>query len=565
MSEPSLADRWHLARLGLGRAAAVTRSRGVLGAFGPRRFRALADELVFVPSDLRPADPGVLDELRMGQLGLSGLVFDVGTGSPFAYTAADPHWQRELNGFVWLGGLRAAGGEHAVEIARRLVADWCRRHRQAGALPPAAHQPEVIARRVVAWIVNAGFLLEGAPRDFHHTFTRMLGAELRALDRETPKAPLGYPRLACLMALALASLSIVGHDRHRTRIERALTAELHRQVLADGGHVTRNYDVVLDILLDLMPVSQCYIARGLPVPERLASSIAAMLAGLRQACATSHALARFNGVGVPRADALATVLALEPTGRPPSSGIGSSGYARLERGVTTLIVDCGPPPPLEHAGRAHAGCLSFELAHANRAIVVNRGAPGPGHLSLLPDARATASHSTLTVGDASSGRLVRAPLLDRLGSGSAVSGPAHVEARFADVDGGLSLVASHDGYLARFGLVHSRSLALSADGLALTGSDRLGPPRGTLRLARDLPFEVHFHLPPEASAVGDTSGVTIAVAGGRPWHLSAEGCHVSIEAATDFAAVRGPVAARQVVLRAVCPGEARIDWRLILA
>jgi uncharacterized heparinase superfamily protein len=569
VTRPALGERLELARLGWRRARAALAARSPLApVFGRRLVRPIADELLFVPSDLRPADPGLLDELAAGQLGLAGLAYEVGAGSPFALAGIDQSWQRELNGFAWLGGLRAAGRPEAAAVARRLVADWCRRQRGRPGGAAVAAEPEVTARRVVAWIVNAGLLLEGAEPEFHQLLTRTLGAELRALDRAAPLAPPGLPRLVCLLALVLACLAVAGHDRDRSRIEARLVAELAHQILPDGGHVSRNADAVVEALLDLLPVRQCYAARGLEPPPTLVEASTRMLAFVRSASTTTRALARFNGVGQPRADTLATVLSLEATASTPATGLGASGYARLVRGATTLTADCAPPPPLEHATAAHAGCLSFELAHANHAVIVNRGAPGPAHRRLQPDARATASHSTLTVADQSSARLIPAPRLARFAGGPPIRGPARVEAAVTEGGAGEArLLASHDGYLARFGLMHERRLDLAADGLSLAGLDRLRPPRGTLRLARDLPFAVHFHVPPDAEALGEASGVLIRLAApdAGTWRLTASGCHVSIEGATDYAEVLGPVPARQVVLRAACPGEAEIAWRLARA
>ncbi|MDX2158464.1 MAG: heparinase II/III family protein [Hyphomicrobiaceae bacterium] len=563
MTRPTIGERLALATLAGRRAQATVQARAAgIPLLGRRLVRALADELRFLPSDLRSADPSLLDELATGQLGLAGLVYEIGKGSPFAIAGAETSWLRELHGFTWLGGLRAAGGREAQDRARLLVTDWCRRFRGRPGGTGVAATPDVIARRVVAWIVNAGLLIEGATPDFYRTLMRALGGELRALDACAPLAAPGYPRLVTLMALALASLSVAGHDRDLPRIEAALAAELGRQVFADGAHISRNADIVVEILLDLLPVSQCYAARGLPVPPFIADAIARMMYGLRAQLAAARALARFNGVGVSRPDELATVLALDTRAPLPAVAIGAAGYARLVRGATTLIADCGRPPPLEHATLAHAGCLSFELAHGGSPIIVNRGAPGPGHRGLLPDARATASHSTLTVMDQSSAHLVRSSLLERLAGSPPIAGPDRVEARLSEPEGSARLVAMHDGYLARFGLVHTRELTLSADGEVLHGRDRLGPPRGTLRLQRDLPFAIHFHLPTGATTTGNDGVVVIDLPEGPTWRLSAAGCFVSIETATDFAQVIGPTTARQIVLRGTCPGETEVAWRL---
>jgi uncharacterized heparinase superfamily protein len=471
----------------------------------------------------------------------------------------------ELNGFTWLGSLRASGGRDAVELARQLVADWCNRNRARPGGRGLAAEPEVIARRVTSWVVNAGFLLEDAEAAFYRTFTRALGAELRALDAAGRRARPGYPQLACLMALTLACLAVAGHDRDLPQTEARLIAQLKHQILPDGGHITRNPEIVLDILIDLLPIRQCYAARGLWAPAVLAEAIEQMLGHLRLMMLGAGTLARFNGVASARDDVLATVLAAnaQPARPAASSPPGPSGYARLEQGETTVIVDCGRPPPLAFAGGAHAGALSFEMAHGGALIIVNRGAPGPAHREARADSRATDSHSTLALDEQSSARLVRSQRLERLIGGPAIAGPATVTASVIEADGEARLVAVHDGYSSRFGLLHERRLTLARNGQALVGTDVLRPPTGTLRLSHDLPLAVRFHVPVEAAvSINASGGLVIDPESGPAWHLTAKGGRLAIEAGTDYAQSQGPSVARQAVIRAATPGETKIEWRL---
>jgi uncharacterized heparinase superfamily protein len=363
------------------------------------------------------------------------------------------------------------------------------------------------------------------------------------------------------MALLLGCLAAEGHDRDLPSAEARLLSELKQQVLADGGHVTRNPEMVLEILLDLLPIRQCYAARGMAVPPDLAEACERLLHHLRAMSTGPGTLARFNGVGAHRVEAVATVLAVDAA-RSATTTVapGPSGYARLQRGETVVIVDCGQPPALLHSGRAHAGVLSFELSHAGASVVVNSGAAAPAHRRASLDARATASHSTLVLDDQSSARLVR---LERLTGAPGLAGPDSVTASLVEADGCVRLVAWHNGYLGRFGLVHERQLTLEPDGSALVGTDILRPPHGTLRLSRDLPLAVHFHLPIDAGwRQDDVGSIVIETANGRSWCLTVSGARCAIETGTDYGQSQGPTSARQVVARTVTPGETTLAWRL---
>jgi uncharacterized heparinase superfamily protein len=302
----------------------------------------------------------------------------------------------------------------------------------------------------------------------------------------------------------------------------------------------------------------------MPPPPELVATIEQMLEHVRSMTTTPGTLARFNGVGTACVEACATVLALGPTHTFPAiCEPGPSGYARMERGGTIVIVDGGRPPPLLHSGIAHTGALSFELAHAGARIIVNAGAVSAAHIAAAGDARATASHSTLVLDEQSSGRLVRSPQIEKLTGGPGVVGPEMVVASVLEMDGEARLVAQHDGYLSRFGVIHERRLTLDSTGRILEGVDLVRPPSGTLRLLRDVPVALHFHLPTEARwSAARQDAFLITPASGSTWRFTASGGRCSVEAATDYAQSQGPTPARQIVVRTSTPGDTMIKWRL---
>src|SRR5690606_31042361 len=131
------------------------------------------------------------------------------------------------------------------------------------------------------------------------------------------------------------------------------------QVLPDGGHVTRNPALLVELLLDLLPLGQCFTARNRKLPEQLHRALESMLPLLHYLRLGDGMLARFNGVSGALAAGVATVAAYDDGSRPPLLEARASGYARIRRGDTVIIADVGRPPPLAQSASAQAGCLSF--------------------------------------------------------------------------------------------------------------------------------------------------------------------------------------------------------------
>jgi uncharacterized heparinase superfamily protein len=543
------------------RRSALARVRR-LGLVRWRHRAPIARELLLAPPDLRPIDPSFVDEVGCGSMGLAGLTAQLDDASPFAVPPPSPAWARELHGFGWLRHFSAVRTPDNEALARRLVEEWLALPRRAA---PEAWAPDVVGRRMLSWLAHAGLLLDGAGRREHAILLRSLEDQAGHLSACWRDAPEGYPKLLALIALVQSGLCIGGHERRLEPAEKHLIAELNRQILDDGGHVSRNPGTPVAILLDLLPLRQCFGARGLTPDEALTGAIDRMMAMLRRLRLGDGQLARFNGMGATERDALAMVLAYQRGVASAPALVSSSGYVRLERGTTVLVADAGPPPPIPLAGEACAGCLSFELSWGEELVLVNGGAPEAAHARALAAARGTASHNTLVLGGQSSSTLVRNAALRRRLGVAPLRHPDRVTCAVAEQgDGALVLSASHDGYAGRLGLIHTRTLVLAPDGLGLDGEDALDGAKGEVRLAEDIPVAVHFHLPPQAGArySAEPGTADILLRNGACWRLSAAGAALTIEPGTHFAEVRGPVAAQQIILRTACYGAARVRWRL---
>ncbi len=561
-------ERLVLARLAAQRAGRAARAR-VLRSTGLKNWLApsIADEFHIVPQDLRTPDPSFLVEIAAHQFGLAGAVANLAGLSPFAVPPPTAAWARELHGFGWLRHLRvAANDEDAQEAAQAFVLSWL----ELGASSAVALEPQVVARRIISWISHADLLLEASSPRTYALVGDSLGTQIQMLAATRTTAPPGAPRLLCLTALLFASLCVEGHDRRHGRLEKAFLAELDHQVLLDGGHASRNPAIAVELLLDLLPLRQCYVARHIALPDALQDAIDCMIAYLKFMRRGDGALGRFHGTGRTEVDALATVLGFEELEgaeagnakkAPSLAPAPKSGYRRLQRARTVILMDAGRPPALPFSPQAHAGCLSFELSYGPQPILVNIGAPASAQEASQAMARATVSHNTLCLNNTSSSRLVP---LDGAQSLHGLQLPDEVESNLVERDGSIALEAWHDGYLDQFGLLHARRLVLSVDGERVDGTDRLEPPKGVLRTRQDLPFSIHFHLPSEAICrLGEAPETAeIQVEPNSYWRLTAAGARLSVEASTDLVHLSGPRRAMQVVLRGACPGETTVTWSL---
>ena len=538
------------------------RAIGRTGATRWHRRASDAHELLLMPPDLRTADPSFVAEVAAGQMGLAGAVADLLGRSVFVVRPPNDAWAAELHGFAWLRHLDAnddvvADGTGA-RLAARLFGEWLD---HAGPNHPAAAPPEIVARRLLSWLGHAGLLMDPGDSRASARFLATLAATSDQLGRIWKRTEPGAPRVTALTALIEACLAFPGGDATRATYETELVVALRETVLPDGGLVCRNPAALLELMLDLIPLRQCYLVRGFAPPPQLTAALLGMSAMLRHLRLGDGELVRFNGAGATDRTALATVLAIDEGRQRQPTQSRESGFVRLVGGPVTLLLDAGASPPLPVSRRAAAGCLSFELSVGAQPVIVNAGAPGASHADWLATARATTRHSTLSLAEQSSAELRGSGGDGRDGSGL-MAGPQHVESEITTDAHATVIAASHDGYLRRHGLVHRRTLRLDSGGCRLEGRDTLGPEHGTLRLARDVPFAVHFHLHPSCAAgiSDDGRAVDIFLPAGQIWRFSADGAALSLEDSLFLATPAGPRPCHQITLRGACFGESELQW-----
>jgi uncharacterized heparinase superfamily protein len=523
------------------------------------------DRLLIAPQELRTGDPTLASEIYAGRFAFGGKVVATEGRSPFELEPPSREWAEVLLGFAWLRHLRAAGTSIARQNARALVNDWISLQ---GGYHPVGWEPEIVARRIVSWITQAPLILQDADHAFYRAFLKSLTRQVRYLRRAMGETRDGYPRLLAAVALTLAGLCLADQTRLLRTAAKRLADELDRQILPDGGHIGRNPGVLIEILLDLLPLRQAFEARNLPPPPALQNAIDRMMPMLRFFRHGDGAFAQFNGMGATPADLLATVLAYDDARGAPVSNASYSGYQRLEAGTSLVIADTGTPPPFLVSYEAHAGCLSFEFSAGRHRVFVNCGMPVNNRDAWRQAARATAAHSTASFNDTSSCRFLMSEAFARLLGAPIISGPTEIKLVRTERDGAHLCRASHDGYAERFGIMHQRSWRLANDGSRLDGEDIFFASNGE-EIPAGVPdlYAVRFHLHPgvKASRRADGKSVLLLLPGHESWLFTSSALQVDLEESVFLSAIDGPRRTSQIVI----PGRAhrvpRIVWTLIRA
>ena len=529
MMRVSVAERARLSVL-IGRRAFRSLIAGI-NAHPLLRWRfapTTTDRLVIAPQDLRTADATRAAEIYAGRFAFAGKVVICDRRSPFEMTPPSDEWAVILLNFSWLRHLRAADSAITRANARSLIDEWIN---VQGGWHPLGWRLDILSRRLICWLSQAPFVLQDADARFYRRFIRSLSRQVRYLRRTLKQTRAGYPRLQALIALNYATLCLQGQSGALRGDARRLIEELRYQILPDGGHISRNPGVLIELLVDLLPLRQLFSARQLQPPAALNNAIDRMMPMLRFFRHADGNFAQFNGMGPTPVDLLATVLAYDDARGTPVSNAPHSGYQRIDAGSTALLMDTGKPPPLAVSQEAHAGCLSFELSWKQHRLVVNCGLPAVNKENWRQVARATPAHSTVTFNDTSSCRFFELRCAAcwaafRSSAARATCEIARDEQRRRRARCAPRMTATRP-----ISASSTRALIrLSPDGRALDGEDSFTPADGrALPLQGRDEYAIRFHLHPaiKANRLSDGHGVILLLPDKELWsfaHLWRDAC-----------------------------------------
>lgn len=507
-----------------------------------------------------PQDPLAGDAVRGGAF-LSGTARFAG----YSLSLPDYHFTETLPApmeaymqrFRWLRDIAAAGERSEVApIAEHMMRRWLDNHGDKATDHgwTAGH----CGWRILHWAAHAPLILSSKDIVYRSAVLNSLARQTRHLDRAAERAAPGLERVAGWSGVVASGLLLPGGEVRRVQGEAGLARALAAATTPDGGIIGRRPDDLAALVELLSLLVRAYDAVRVEVPEAVRDGLNKAVAALLGLTLGDGALSSWQGCGIGLVEDWQALIAASGVRTRPLRQAREWGYQRLAAGQTVLVMDAGAPPPSKLSIPGAASTLAFELSDHDQRIIVNCG--GADGVTRLADAlaqglRTTAAHSTLVVDDTNSTTLNP--------DGSLGTGVTTIALDRQESDGSSRIEATHDGYGRRFGLMHRRVIAMTADGREVHGEDALLPVGRKRR--RPVGFAARFHLAPgiEATLTADAQGALLRGDDGRLWQFRARGGSIAVEDSVWVDGHGRPRMTSQLVLAGEAPaGGASVAWLL---
>ncbi len=477
--------------------------------------------------------------------------YDMAIAAFWRSAEGDCHYDYR-HSFRWLRDLRACGGDMARRAARHLVEAWIEAYgRQMG--NTGLFDSELLGARLAALVQHFDFYGASADSQWQENWMNCIFRQGRNLARSLPSTHTGTAMLQAINGLLLVGLCLSDQDEWLHQAHTLLQAELGKQILGDGGHVTRSPAQLLLAYMRCYEIRVALVSAGRPVPPVLIHALDRMGPALRFYRCGDKKLPCFHGTQEEDAARLDHYLASVDTKGKVLRTLPACGYDRLSSGRSLLLFDHGLCPPAPFDRLMHAAPLAFEFSYARERIFVNCGTH-PTAPEWQDALRATAAHNALTIDDYNAmeikadghfGRIVRKALVKR----------EDAEA-FSLVEG------SHDGYVSTMGITHHRRLYLSQKGHDLRGEDTL---TCATQLAKPRQISVRFHLHPRVlvSPIRDGQEFLLRLPSGIGWRFHQTGASLALENSIYLGDGDRPLKTKQIVLTSMMQQDKhQICWAL---
>ena len=441
-----------------------------------------------------------------------------------------PEWTSALHNLAWLQHIVTGGHELHRIVARSLVLKW-------GAQRNGFRSPQVYFQALISLSCAAHFLVGPSPSSFEKPFYALVEKLIRRVLAIHSTAPGDVLRQA--MAVQYASLAFRGSPMLRDYANAKFCSIIDQVILADGGHVSRNPRLLLEFLLDVIPLKNAMAAKHEAVPQPLNAAIERMFPMLRMLSHGDRGLSNFQGAGTTDLGWVKAVLEHDRIAGRPLQLAPHSGYCRLAHRAGLLIMDTGVPKECN-------GPLAFEFSDGPHRIFSNCGMPHSASPAWQKAAADIAAHNTVEVASFGNGTQ-NAPRAEVITSpqGSLINGTNEITGKAGKI-------------------THQRNIFLFQTGSDLRGEDRIIQVASKNLSPTQLDFTIRFHLHPTVKATSTRKGMRIVImlANKTAWQFSARGGTMTLEESVYLGDDSGPRKTQQIVIRGSTDNAEPVKWAL---
>jgi uncharacterized heparinase superfamily protein len=233
------------------------------------------------------------------------------------------------------------------------------------------------------------------------------------------------------------------------------------------------------------------------------------------------------------------------------------GYIILKNKSVILSADIGPSPDKKFSNDYQSGSLSFEIYYKENKLISNSGYFQNFKHQLNSISKSTATHSTLTLDNRSSCKLKK----DTDGYLKIEKNLKILKKTVVFEKNYWKIIASHDGYIKDYGIIHERQIEFFPEANKFIGHDKLLKKSNF----KSSDFEIRFHFDPNAKITKTQEGKSILIElKNSGWKFTCKKHLIDVETGLYFGKKNSFAENQNIFISGVTQNEEQdVQWEII--
>ena len=456
----------------------------------------------------------------------------------------------KLHNFFWLFTLDLKSSK---EITQLIILNWINYNNNYNS---KNWEIDILSKRIIAWISNSKLTYEDSSEDYKKKFNKIIQKQANHLLNEIERSKDLDDKIIGCSALVLVGLAYQYKSKYLEFGLNFLKKIIKYSLDNDGFPKSRNIRQLSFYYKYFILIREWLKDSQTDIPEYIDETIYNLGTAYSLTFQSLKQSILFNGNHEINNDDFNSYLTkFGYKFKNENQEIG--GYSIQRNKKIALIMDVGPSPEKKFSKDYQSGALSFEIISSGKKIICNSGYFQNHEHKLNELSKSTATHSTLVIDNTSSCKL------RKIGNKSSV------------IDKGLKILnksnvfeknywnvlASHNGYLKRYGYIHERKIEFFPEHNKFVGTDTLFKKKDY----KSTNFEIRFHLEPNSKVMKtqDNKNIFIEVQN-EGWKFTCDKYEINLETGLYFGKKNSYTENKNIFISGMTQNENQnIKWELI--
>ena len=404
--------------------------------------------------------------------------------------------KNSIHNFLWLNLIDR---KNEKEIIQSIIKDWINKFNK---YKKYVWTDNIMPKRVIAWLSNSDIILSNADENFKKKFFNSLIRQINFLKKNLKNSSYETNKVASISAIILSGLVFKEYHINYTNGLKELKKMIEYFFDEQGFPKNRNLENLIIFFQYFILIKEWIKNAQEGVPEYLDEIINKNLICLNSFFNSNNKIPLFNGATEKNIKTFFDHL--EKLNYQTDKKLTFVGNIQiLKNKKTCLYFDTGEPPELKLSQDYQSGPLSFEYFFNNNKIITNCGYGRKISKKIRLVSKFTSAQSTLCINDVSVVKFKRNNLINKA-FGSTIDESFRISNLERKEDKlSISISATHDAYLKKFGYLHSRKINFLKKDNVVHGTDTLSKKRNDYS---DANFSIRFHIYPGIEAFQTVGG-----------------------------------------------------------